>query len=180
MGQYYKAYVENKDGKFVLDSWDYGSGMKLMEHSWLGNDFENAAYTLIDKRPSKVGWIGDYSQDVGCDKDLYRFVWSSDENNRSIVLRRKYKDGYLINHTKKEYVDLEEYTDLARNKSGWVTNPLSLLTAIGNGLGGGDYHDCNQNYNLVGIWYMDELEYDGTEHPDYANITADVIFKEDW
>lgn len=39
----------------------------------------------------------------------------------------------------------------------WVTHPLPLLTAIGNGRGGGDYHGTNES--MVGMWAMDLLSF---------------------
>ena len=40
MGQYYKPI--NLDDKQWLYSHDFGDGLKLMEHSWIGNDFVGA------------------------------------------------------------------------------------------------------------------------------------------
>ena len=37
-------------------------------------------------------------------------------------------------------------------------NPLPLLTACGNGRGGGDYHDCYPDYDKVGAWAFDLIE----------------------
>ena len=179
MGQYYKAYIESAEGVSVLYSWDYGSGLKLMEHSWLGNDFVNAAYTLIEDNPSKVAWVGDYSTDVGVDEEVYRICWGDGDNEVSIKPNDYFKngaEGYLVNITKKQYIDLAEYEKLATDKDGWCINPLPLLTAIGNGLGGGDYRGGNQH--MVGYWYMDRIGYDRSDTHGCRNITKDVVFKE--
>ncbi len=43
------------------------------------------------------------------------------------------------------------------DKDGWVINPLPLLTACGNGRGGGDYHSQYPDQDKVGIWAGDVL-----------------------
>jgi hypothetical protein len=51
--------------------------------------------------------------------------------------------GFLVNHTKKEYVSMEHYIKnlIQTTKSDeWFVHPLSLLCAAhSNGDGGGDY-----------------------------------------
>ena len=44
-----------------------------------------------------------------------------------------------------------------------------LLTAIGNGRGGGDYHDEYPNFDIVGSWAMNEIYFT------YSLPTKDVI-----
>ena len=47
MGQYYKP-VNTEDLSFLY-SHAYDSGLKLMEHSWIGNDFVGAVMSLMTK-----------------------------------------------------------------------------------------------------------------------------------
>ena len=191
MGQYYVPVVINKDGRKKFDSWDYGSGLKLMEHSWLGNRFVNAVYTAIKDNSSLVGWIGDYSNDVGCDKDLYKYAWSNelgDTSSNSARIKpenlfyneeekKVYGEGFLINHSLYQYIDMKEYVEQSEDKV-WVINPLPLLTAIGNGQGGGDYR--GENMKLVGSWFMDEIEFsmEPPMFPWYSDVTEQIVFKE--
>ena len=66
---------------------------------------------------------------------------------------------YIYNHATKQVIDLEkcpiEWTwyDASHDKA-FVTKvaPLPLLLAMGNGRGGGDYHDAFEGYMLVGSW----------------------------
>ena len=61
MGQYYKPIaIKNGKGQFLY-SHDYASGLKLMEHSYLKNNFVRAFETLITDNPSIVVWAGDYA-----------------------------------------------------------------------------------------------------------------------
>lgn len=65
MGQYYMPTLISTDGSVrTLYSHDYENGLKLMEHSYVGNNFVNAVLTLIWENPLRLAWIGDYSNDV--------------------------------------------------------------------------------------------------------------------
>lgn len=62
---------------------------------------------------------------------------------------------YIINHDTKEFVDKSK---MPKDGDGWKLHPLPLLTAEGNGRGGGDYHSEYPNYDKVGIWSRALLE----------------------
>lgn len=62
MGQYYTpVFMDNQGEICTLYAHDFDNGLKLMEHSYIGNDFVNAALILLLNKPSSVAWIGDYS-----------------------------------------------------------------------------------------------------------------------
>ena len=61
----------------------------------------------------------------------------------------------------------------------WVFTPLSLLTAVGNGRGSGDYRRGSE---MVGYWRGDKV-YLSLNKPNnkYTDITPSVDFgNEDW
>lgn len=188
MGQYYMPYVERDGVKETVYSFDYDNGLKLMEHSWLGNNFVDAVISLIDNNPAKVGWVGDYSNDTDCPPDIYEFCWRDDDNRHTVKPEVEepyfYKDGeyvkhgYFINHSKKEFVSMPEYIMwVKRNSWDMIVNPLPLLTCIGNGQGGGDY--WGSEMDMVGYWFMDSIEFTEMDPPeDYTDITLDVLFRE--
>ena len=61
---------------------------------------------------------------------------------------------YLVNHTKKEYVDKNK----TPNNDGWRVHPLPLLTCdFCNGRGGGDFNGTDPN-NLVSRWTRNLIE----------------------
>ena len=70
---------------------------------------------------------------------------------------------YAINYNKKQYVDLYnpslkawDYTNEETGEKRTVLIfALNLLLAVGNGLGGGDYH--GENVDLVGSWAGDSI-----------------------
>ena len=64
MGQYYIPLLINDGGAIsTLLSHEFGEGLKLREHSWIGNHFVNAVLCLLDNTPQRLAWIGDYSND---------------------------------------------------------------------------------------------------------------------
>lgn len=63
MGQYY--YPASLDRKQHVYSWDYESGLKLMEHSWLKNPMVLAIERLLMAgnawHKTRIVWAGDYA-----------------------------------------------------------------------------------------------------------------------
>lgn len=136
---------------------------KLMEHSWWRNPYVGQVTELLRLAPMQVAWVGQYAKDVGCDPALYNAAHG--ENSQSIRLAYKpsFLDGkFLVNISKKEYVDCDAYKKRSIQKDGfsihprWCVHPLPLLTAIGNGLGCGDYSNPeNTDIEYVGRWAND-------------------------
>lgn len=163
MGQYYHPTFLKKNWKLANNpvkkafySWDYGNGAKLMEHSYVGNNFVSAMCHLL--ATSDYGtpfvWCGDYADEVQTNKgtfDIYgcgcvdeAIARSSDADKQDIPA---YK--YIVNLTKKEYCEVPEH------RSGQlVVHPLPLLTSSGNGRGGGDYRLEDER---VGRWAFDRI-----------------------
>lgn len=203
MGQYYMPTLITADGNIcTLYSHDYDNGLKLMEHSYVGNNFVNTVLTMIWQNPTRLAWIGDYSDDIQGDiyegklthEDFMRYyeaAWGEGRDDlrvkpegRSIVTLDS-KRRYLINHTQKTYIDIGEYIAANRwtEKGGWIKrrydpsytydmciNPLPLLTACGNGRGGGDYHSNYPNYDKVGSWAFDLIECAGKRPVGYKKV----------
>lgn len=167
MGQYYKQALR-QDGQTRLfnsqyaDRGDY-NGLKLMEHSWLRNPFLTAMTKQLYNHKGRLVWCGDYADEPDDFKDI---SWTSYdeiyENKDETEILSDYKDfdythKYLLNMTKKVYLDFDLYISKCDSDS-WCVHPLSLLTAVGNGRGGGDYHDEYPDAYLVGSWAGDELK----------------------
>lgn len=182
MGQYYRPLVifESGEEKYA-SAHDFGNGLKLMEHSWIGNNFVNVILHEIEDTPARVAWIGDYADayfDETCNlgsgfitsvedfMSKYNDVWESSEIERIPSDTPMFKldigdsDCYLVNTTKKCYIDMEEYVKKncshGYNLDIWCINPLPLLTCIGNGLGGGDYHGISGK-EYIGSWAFDKI-----------------------
>lgn len=169
MGQYYKPV--NLDTNESLYSHDYENGLKLMEHSYIGNNFVGAVENLLMPNhkwhKSSIVWAGDYadgeldekgntlteiwkdSNDKEHTRDVNLYDLAKDENTlkpRATNVPKEFK--YIVNHTKKQYVNKDNVPDISWEK-GLKIHPLPLLTCEGNGRGGGDYHDESP---LVGSW----------------------------
>lgn len=216
MGQYYMPTIIHDDNTIhSLYSHAYGNGLKLMEHSYIGNNFVNAVLTQIWHNPARIAWIGDYSNTPEGDAwehtlardafmEIYEKVWGDDESTRIQpqsrgILTMKNNRRYLVNHDKKVYINLREYVELNKwHEEGdyhkWPKNrnskarprlvhysydmcihPLPLLTACGNGRGGGDYYNSHPDFDKVGIWAFDHIEFTGinTSKMGYAPVMFD-------
>ena len=179
MGQYYKPIIlapkqDNKPEEIRgwLLSHDYDCGLKLMEHSWLGNLYVQTFEKLISPEglhhKSRVVWAGDYADgepelthadEQGREREVNLYGLCGDVNEiepKAInVKRMAYR--YILNHTTKQFVDKKEvpvtdwWTDEKTGKKyPFTIHPLPLLTCEGNGRGGGDYRGDERGQ--VGVW----------------------------
>ena len=187
MGQYYKPVFLKSATKSAinddLEGWFYshshrekvtredgtsfmsGTGLKLMEHSWLGNRFVGNVERNLIGNPKHLVWAGDYAekeldvlqQDEDGKLDEYNLYDLCRENATKEIkasvrkLAKKYR--YLVNHTQKVYVDKK---GLPEDADGWCVHPLPLLTCEGDGSGGGDFtRDEDKRNPNVGKWARD-------------------------
>ena len=114
MGQYFRFCSIDK--KKSISPLDFDNGLKLMEHSWLDNNYVGAAMFLISKgQPfyrDKIIWAGDYADnEIKNGKKLrrnlydlcsnYKIAIKIDENNIK-------KLRYLVHLDTKEFVDISK------------------------------------------------------------------------
>ena len=93
MGQYYKAVLLDEDKKAdgFVSSYDFGSGAKIMEHSWMRNDFVGFVEKLLKMKPKALVWAGDYAdEEEGQEENLY-FI--ADEETFKITHNEYIKDN---------------------------------------------------------------------------------------
>lgn len=200
MGQYYVTAVKTDDGKttiynrYLLENGKKQYTMaKLMEHSWVGNHYMESICALFDKHKKlRIAWVGDYSIDL-MDADwnneelpleeasaLYDLCWRT-EGYPIEYAPCELTGKYFVNHTKKQYFSFDNYykkSVMFLWDEYWCIHPLSLLTCIGNRLGGGDYLQPTEDstYDLVGSWAWDELSIVEAIPKEYEEISP--IFKE--
>lgn len=180
MGQYYKPCVLGKNKKTVVKfmySHDYSNGLKLMEHSWLGNNFVRAFESLIFKNPQRVVWGGDYA-DPCSGRKTNTYDRCNDKNKVNPTTTLTDKDcRFIINHTKKLFVDTTKVPQItAKWAEGedYRIHPLPLLTSEGNGQGGGDFRGEDPN-KLVGSWARHLVSVDDTAPAGYKEIEFNLI-----
>jgi hypothetical protein len=176
MGQYYVAV--NMDDMEHVAPHRYDNGAKLMEHSYVGNNFVEAVeFLLIDDGEQKgrwsgkrIVWAGDYADP---EKDKADNLYSLVEGNglQMLIEASPSNYPYLVN------LDLEQYVDKTKcprygEDNDWQIHPLPLLTADGNGRGGGDYREDN---DYVGAWSRNRIALMKEPPAGYTEITPNFI-----
>lgn len=138
MGQYFHPVILAENKKTVL-SWmyshEYNDGLKLMEHSYLENEFVGAFESLLVSNPQHVVWAGDYADPEYTEKQTrleteYEFKKRQEKNvgkhlrpkkvteNVDVTIYSlcddsskvnpkagKVKERYIVNHDKKQFID---------------------------------------------------------------------------
>ena len=172
MGQYYKV-IFLSDIKYkveIIRAWlspcSYNNGCKLTEHSYINNDLVNATEQLLSPNgmfyKSRIVWAGDYADTENVTRqNLYHMV---DNKKPYYIEPLKQFYRYIINHTKKEYVDKLKLIDTDE----LITHPLPLLVSEGNGKGGGDYN--GQNQEMCGRWSRDIISVENNFPDEYSEI----------
>ena len=173
MGQYYLAIIlgnqpdaddnEQEVVRYVLSP--FGCGSKLIEHSYTDNKFVNMFEQLIGKNAmfykSRVVWAGDYADiEKNSESNLYHMA----QDIKSINLPQyQMYCRYIVNHTKKQYVDKEHLSNRI--------HPLPLLVCEGNQRGGGDY--WGKNSDLCGTWARDVISMESDKPSDkYSELVC--------
>ena len=196
MGQYWCGHLVPDSGKkqYIVDTDLWQSGMKMKEHYGIHSMPIKAAFAIIDENPCRVGWIGDYGNEDSdfeiapkwYGNDVYEACWSGDEENRRGMVYGKEalpisddwnpSSGYLVNHDKRCFIDLDVARHTCLDGYGRSISPLPLLCAIGNGRGGGDYD--GMNLELVGSWAYDLIERSDEAPSGYVDATSIYRFGE--
>lgn len=203
-----EKHDENQIAKVqVINPRSYDCFMKLTESCYIGNRYVNAVMGMIEDSPKIVAWMGDYA-DSECGDPyekkmprgklmrLYEAAWGEDDDEFQIVpepmqFEMDSKGWLLVNHTQKLVLNLDDFIE--KNKQIWkyydreahkdvetfyCMSPLPLLTACGNGRGGGDYYHSNPDYVKVGTWAFDLIELTQTKPEGFEDVMYE--FKEEW
>lgn len=166
MGQYYNVIILDSNNK-VIRAWmcahSYNYGVKMVEHCSASSEFVAAVESQICPEGafyrSAIVWAGDYADvEVGAvplgtaaaaaAANLHSMIDMHPHSKKGICPAVRDMDAYpyIINWSKRLYVDKTREP---------MIHPLPILTAEGNGRGGGDYHGTSMD--LVGTWARDEL-----------------------
>ncbi len=173
MGQYYYPILlaeTPKEGEGeLIRTWFcphlVQQGSKLTEHAFQDSSLMILVESLLAPSgifyKTRLVWAGDYADcEPGMDENLYKLC---DDTKRwsELNLFKNYDTAqhpFIVNHTLKRFIDkrkMPKYTLWPRtDHSAYNTpvqiHPLALLTAEGNGRGGGDYRGKNEA--LCGTW----------------------------
>lgn len=187
MGQYYTHANIDKQEMCSPD------GIKLMEHSWVGNRSVHRLYSLLkgDWKGDRVVVAGDYfeadeneSIGVKLKEQIYDLEWDepklkTPEPTDKLVheWEREEQTGFYVNYDKEQAIDLSKLpVQEIYNDHDWIVSPLTLMVACGNNRGGGDYYEGNQGYSFVGTWAGDHVGIEDELPEGYQLINPD--FKE--
>ena len=179
MGQYYKPI--NLDKKQWVSSHEYDNGLKLMEHSWIGNTFVSVVENLIAAGGAWCGdrivWAGDYAdEEKGRKNNLYTIIGTDKNKIKPGVIKRNFR--YVVNLDTEEFVDTKKvplsdvYTDDKGKEWPFQMHPLPILTCEGNGRGGGDFRKDDV---MVGIWARHRVTVSKTKPKGYTEIEFNVF-----
>jgi hypothetical protein len=169
MGQYYLPIIlspdpeaKNADGlPLILGyflSFDFGNGLKLMEHSYLGNNFVD--YVVSQLMPGapfhkcRVVWQGDYANPEP-DVNIQLHGYCNEHEELHIRPEKRVSAStvpganFLVNYSKSQYVDFSHITDTD-------IHPLPLLTWETHGGGGGDFRGSDPQ-GLCSSWARDVI-----------------------
>ena len=190
--QYFRPIIKLNGKTYVYDRTynyhkrEYRSPDRLIEHALIGDPFVNSICEKIFKssKPARITWLGNQSHKLInaplCDlngmspvkiKHYCSKYWNKDVYTTSAIASEfSIVDKYIINHTKKLYVDcIKYYKNSVVN--GVCLNPIPILTCVGNGLGVGDYNPTeDSNFHLIGAWAWDELSISCEPPTDYHEI----------
>lgn len=124
-----------------------------MEHSYINNNFVDVVIREMLDAPKRLVWAGDYADDEPGGETLYSLV--GQVHYAPMELTAVYPEAlpvrWVLNHDSRTYVDLHAVPD-----TDWgAIHPLPLLTAEGNGRGGGDFRGENP---YVGQWARDLIQ----------------------
>jgi hypothetical protein len=175
MGQYYMPVIladNKKTVKKFIYSHNYGNGLKLMEHSYIGNNFVSAFETLIQNNPQRVVWAGDYADEC---KQRKTNLYSRCKDDLKVIPNELNDDTYsfIINHSKKMFVDKNKVTEMSADwADGMKIHPLPLLTCEGNGRGGGDF--SGDEKGIVGTWARDVIEVSNKKPEGFDELIFDL------
>lgn len=182
MGQYYKIAFKNEaTGKITFSDRNVAGQRvmaKLLEHSNHGCILMHSVVDLLSKGKYRFAWVGDYAEPDEISESTrgevrWEDFWFFDEKTKyneakeldfSFVPAKPYGNKFLVNWDKGLYIPLRG--GFFRENISWTSNgktvkysmhfnPIPILTAIGNGRGGGDYFQKGEE--LAGTWTWDLL-----------------------
>jgi hypothetical protein len=196
MGQYYHPLSMEK--KEAVCSHDYDNGLKLMEHSYIGNDFVAVVENMIAEGGhwfgDRIVWAGDYA-DPEVDENGSPLTYKSEDGKDDYELTLYHITGdfiikpakvkrpnyrYLVNLDTNEFVDMKKVpaTDTWTDKKGKEfpvrIHPLPLLTCEGNGRGGGDFGGKDHK-KLVGKWARNRVTISTRKPKDCTELIFDLV-----
>jgi hypothetical protein len=172
MGAYYKAVIDNS---YSVNPHNHDNGYKLMEHSYLDNNYCMSVEQKMTSASRTLVWLCDYHEK----DEVYQFKWE-DFKDRDINDDNVAHDRFFVNHSKELYIDTAMLRKLSEEiDNNWVIHPLPILcNSEKQSAGGGDYR---KDDSRRAIWCNDEIQVVLSKEDilsNYKDVTTDCLFKE--
>lgn len=174
MGAYYEATI----GETRYDTHALDNGLKLMEHSYVENNYCMAIEYMLLDNPQSLVWLCDYHEA----DDKVSLTWDNTNEEAPKAAPDDFgkENYYIINHDYDVYYDRNKLLELYKETNGedsWAINPLPLLcNSDSDAQGGGDFHSSDIRR---GIWAGDSIEIKMDRPLNMDDITDKVVFVEE-
>jgi len=172
MGAYFQAALPARG--VMYDTHAMNNGLKLMEHSYMGNDYVLGIMELLNNNAQQLVWLCDYHK---ADKNC-KYTWDEmDDLSVKLETTLESNNYFIINHTKKVFIDMrkldEEYNSIGME---WKIHPLPILcNSDEQSMGGGDFH---KEDSRRATWCMDEIEVALLVPTEFLDVSQDCMFGE--
>jgi hypothetical protein len=117
MGQYYKPIILGTNRKTIKGffySHSYGNGLKLMEHSYLNNNFVRAVVNYLkDNGGANLVWAGDYADD-----EPYTITKKISRDDAMKVWQKKVSEGTTLLSFEKFYASKDKSLFIENKENG--------------------------------------------------------------
>lgn len=172
MTQIYKPYLERMNGAYTVcslpnDKESYRGGLNF----WFNDSYVNAVAAMLYKRPCRVAWVGNqasFGNETARIRTIFNRTFSYgcefDVVDKPLDISRK----YLVNHSRRQYLNLFSYWESRSEEGRIVIHPLPLLTEIGNTISK-DY--VGEDYRSVGKWCLDIIAIEKKAPIGYKEVT---------
>jgi hypothetical protein len=176
MGQYFHAVILDAEASIMAWLSPFNSGMKLMEHSYLGDEFVSTFEWELSPagrfHKSCVVWAGDYADnEPNATENLYTISKSCKgiEIGAGEDIKSTINYPFLVNHTTRQFVNKLK---VPKDRNGFQIHPLPLLTCEGNGRGGGDFYGES---TIIGSWARDVISVEKTAPDGFTEFVFDLV-----
>jgi hypothetical protein len=108
MGQYYKPIILNEDKKPIAYAYShsFGSGLKLMEHSWMKNDFVGFIERILFNTSNRIVWAGDYAdEDIKLTEDQIKEIFNE---NKEFYKTPEEQEAFILK-IREEGINMYDY-----------------------------------------------------------------------
>ena len=168
------------DRVYVVGDYADSSENYEEDNNWL------PTYNAVAK---ELGFKGKLTEN-GYEYTLHDHVYNNFKNISNEVDSECIENGarYIFNNQLKCVIDLTKLPVTYEGFDAWTgkpycmyISPLSLLLAMGNGRGGGDYHNCYPAFSEVGLWCASSQDIEISMdmlHPDYDEFEVEFSEKE--